>query len=448
MTTILAVLTALTLVYAATMVADTPAIAPLRGQADNAAVVRAFYGAVNIALRDGDRTALASAVPPDAVVHRAAPESVVYGDEFVDQIVALHVAFPTLQMTIGDVIAERERVLVQIGVKGGESFGLFGVPIPATTIGGPTEAFRVEDGVIAEYQGLLADLSAPAKVLQETVTTETVHGAVGVARLTMIPPAVLEDMITIGPTIFALEAGTLTVSVVNGRGAIRRALGRDTVAPVETMISGTEAQLQPGDQLALGEDVRYTLRSTGPDTAIITATSIMPSTWLNSTAAYRVGPPPQYPLTTMMYLADTPQRRGAPWPRGVSRQPLLQGDALRLPANLILITLWKTTLPPGTSVSGVAPAGSTYVMVVSGQALIESFDQDQNGKMTGLMVGQWSGLGPHELTTASAAGDTPAALLLLTIQSTNGPVTLDSRSAQSVLTSSNCRNGKTRCGGN
>jgi hypothetical protein len=447
MTTILAAVTALTLVYAAAMVADLPAGAPLRVQADNAAVVRTFYGAVNIALRDGDRTALASTVRQDAIVHRSAPESVVYGDTFVDRILALHMAYPALQVTVEDVIAERERVLVQISVKGVESFGLFGVPIPATTTKGPTEVFRVEDSVVAEYQGLLADLSAPSKVLQETVTTETVHGAVGVARITMTPPAALENLVTVGPTIFALDAGTLTISI-DGQGAIRRAPVRDTVPPGDTTTVGTVDQLQSGDQLALSKDARYTLRSTGPDTAVITATTIMPSNWLDFATYDRVGPAPQYPLSAMMYLADTSERRGAPWPRGVSRQPLLQGDALRLPTNPISITLWKISLPSGTSVSGYAPASSTYIIVMSGQALIESFDQDQNGTMTGLMGGQWSALDPHELTTTSTVGDAPATLLVLTIQSINGPATLAARSAQSGPTHGDCRNGKTRCGGN
>jgi hypothetical protein len=262
----------------------------------------------------------------------------------------------------------------------------------------------------------------------------------------MTPPAALDNMATFGPTIFALEAGTLTINV-DGQGAIRRAPVRDTAPPDETMTVETVDQLQSGDQLALGEDVRYTLRSTGPDTAVITATTIMPSNWLEFTTYDHVGPSPQCPLSAMMYLADTPQRRGAAWPPGVTRQPLLQGEALRLPANPLSITLLKITLPTGTSVSGYAPAGSSYVMVMSGQALIESFDQVQNGTMTGLMVGQWSALDPHGLTTVSALGDTPATLLVLTIQPTNEPVTLDSRSTQSVLPHGDCRNGKTRCGG-
>lgn len=421
-TIVLGILTALTLVYTAATVAQPPFDAPRDN--DGEAVVRSFYAAVNDALRLGDSAALSQVTTPDVKVSGVSA-TIDDRDELASHIMNLRAAYPALAIELIDVIADRDRAAARITISGAAGLG----PLVAASYqpgnSKSTDIFRVEDGLISEYQGLIAELSAPRQILRETVaTSDLTETAVGVARLTLAPDARLGGLVTLGPTIYAVAAGELTVQV-DGRSAIRRAPVAGIARPVvDQLVARTTSALGTDDQIAIGAGVSHSLRSTGLEPAVIIATTLMPLSWLDPPTPNSGGVSPGPLLSVMMYLADTPREQAGLWPDGVDSLPLLQGSQLTLPSSTISLSLWQTTLEPGASMTSRPPEGATRLMVDSGRAIIETHTQHAADEITVVTAGKSAPLSPQTLATVRNIDDVPLVLSLLVVAPSDGLPTL------------------------
>ncbi len=84
----------------------------------------------------------------------------VVGPEGVKQLAdALHPGIPDMQLPIEDVIAEGEKVLVRLRVKGTHGGELMGIPATGKPINiGVLDLFQFRDGVLVEHWALLDNL--------------------------------------------------------------------------------------------------------------------------------------------------------------------------------------------------------------------------------------------------------------------------------------------------
>lgn len=436
MTVALSLLTALTLVYAVSSVAQP--ISEVSPENHSAEVVRSFYDAVNTTLRLGDTTALAQVTHPAFVVQGPGTGANLDRGDFAEQIMALRDAYPELQITVNDLLADRERVLARISITGAE-LGLLGSPTPDIPPGMLTETLRVEGGHVVEYGGVLADLRPPFRMLQETIPGQGDRQAISVWRLTMSRHAQLDGQIAVGPTMVSPESGTISVRIY-GKGTIRRVSARSSPASPQPTEPGGDNMLGQGDQVTISEGARYALRASGETPAAVTVATVQ-----------QAGTQP---------LSDQPQvRQSAPAPTsvitapgepaaplGVERQPLLLLAPLEPTAPAVSISIWQIALAPGMTISGAPPKGAAYVTALSGHALIETAIENVGGEMTALTVGQAVPLDPRARTSARNVDRTPAVLLVVIAQPTNDPVTVEGPDLHATSSNSACPNGGQSCG--
>lgn len=124
---VLALVTAVALLRASALVAQ----APRRDQPARAteAAVRGFYDAVNQILRTGDLAALDAAVAPDLVVHAPQTGGTTDRDGLARRLVAARAVFPDASLVVEDVVANGDRAMARVAVRGGEVGGFAGIPL-------------------------------------------------------------------------------------------------------------------------------------------------------------------------------------------------------------------------------------------------------------------------------------------------------------------------------
>jgi hypothetical protein len=420
-TIVIGILTALTLVYTAATVAQPPFDAPHDN--DGEAVVRSFYAAVNDAIRLGDSAALGQVTAPDVKISSVSA-TIDDRDELASHIMDLRAAYPALAIEVIDVIADRDRAAARITISGAEGLGPLVTPTHRSGDNEPTELFRVEDGMIAEYHGLIANLSPPRQLLHETMTTSSLTETdVGVARLTLAPEARLGGLVTLGPTIYAVITGELEIQVDN-RSVVRRATAPSESPSGEQIAPGAITELGMGDQIEIGASVDYSLQTAGREGAVAVATTWMPPDIFGPPTSNNASVTPIPLLSVLMYYADTPEERAALWPSGVDNQPLLPIVTVSAPSSMISLSLWQTTLVPGATMTVRSPDGATRLMVDSGRVIIESHTQHSADEMTVVTAGKSARLNPRDVTTVRNIDEAPIVLSLLVVTPSSDPPTL------------------------
>jgi hypothetical protein len=442
----LSILTALCLIYAASVVALPGAGGSARN--DSIVAVHSFYGAINAALRLGDATALAEVAPAELIVHGTISDSIIHRDELAARIMALRAAFPRMQITVADMVAEHERVLARIDLTGADRQGLLGVSAPSAYPETMMENFRVRDGMIVEYHGILADLVPPVQVLQESIGLVGTSQLIEIARLTIAPEARLDGQITSGPTIIAVQAGTVEVTIT-GEGEIRRAATSSTPSEHESTIAGGVSHMGNGDQIAMSALTGYALRSIASTPAVLIVATVMRANPRPGTSSDTDQPPPASPVPSGMPVTPDPRSalgRTVSQP-GVEHQMLLPLLPLELPTSPASIAIWQITLAPGMAISGLPPAGAAFAIVASGRAVIERSTAPAQGEMVVASVGARAPLDPYMPTKIQNIGDASAVLLILTARPSTELATIAGRDPQADIPFAYCLRNEQGCRG-
>jgi predicted ester cyclase len=435
MTIALAVITALTLVYSASSVKQQPSVGT--AAIGSQTTVRAFYDAFNDAIRLGDMSDLTHITAPAITVHRTGGDTPQRRDEFLKHVGDLGAAYPQLAIDLEDVMADRDRVVARISVHGAETMGLLGIPSPSpgSRDGKLTEVFRVLNGQVVEYRGLIADFDAPRQVVQATMTTGPIQTvAAGIARLTLQPNTHIPDLLTIGPTIYVMEAGALTFQV-QARALKTPVTSIGERTQTERIEPGEAGMLNQGDQLAIEAGAPYSIGAAGHERAVVLVATLMHPELLDPPTAEGAHIASVSQRNVMMFLVDTTRQRLAIWPAGVDSQPLLRDAKLTLPRSSISLVLWSVTIAPGMAVSGPPPEGSADLLVVSGDALLRQNDEESDdgnaavvkhptSNVIAITTGRSADLNPSTSVTLWNIGHEPLAVLILSITRNDGPSTL------------------------
>jgi hypothetical protein len=91
---------------------------------------------------------------------------------------------------------------------------------------------------------------------------------------------------------------------------------------------------------------------------------------------------------------------------------------------MISLSLWQTTLAPGTTMTIRSPDGATRLMVDSGRVIIESHTQHSADEMTVVTAGKSARLNPRDVTTVRNIDEAPIVLSLLVVTPSVDPPTL------------------------
>jgi hypothetical protein len=341
------------------VVIEVPATARADFVAENEAIARRFYAAVNDAVRTGDLALL------DHVADTAGT-----GCNLRCRVSALHRLAPDVRLRVEDLLVDGDRVAAHLSLQGNERPVLLGLPLKGDLAPwGPVDFLRVDDGRIVEVQpaGNLPSLVEP---LGRT-TLETVPAApyrLGIVRLTMEPSAAITELSAQGPVFLLVESGTLVVHVDQAT-RVQRAdpagdPGRDELRAAGDIV------LSPGERIALVENTGYALRSTGKEPAVVLSAAAL---------AGDAGPTNRWvrarSLDEILFspgASDVVAQKSAPssCPPGVRSELIAGGIIKTRPADSATLELTRITLAPNAALP-VHDTSAELLAVDTGTAVID-----------------------------------------------------------------------------
>ena len=181
----LTILTAIALLGAASVFADTSAtvVAPERHER----VIHDFYNAINEALRSGDATALDRIVAPDLVFHPPSPQIAPSRAGLERYLTGIHDHSPAFQIRVEDIVSDGDRAVARVTAGSETPGGFLGLSLTATpSTWGQFDSFRIADRQIVEIWS-----GAPAPVMFEPATeapTGSRDGPTSRSPLSGFPP--------------------------------------------------------------------------------------------------------------------------------------------------------------------------------------------------------------------------------------------------------------------
>lgn len=402
LTCVLALVSAVVLLGAATMVRDAPVAAPRADQ--TASVVRGFYDAVNHALRSGDTAALEAAVDPDLVVHGSPPEVAPDRAGLIRHLAAVKAAFQGAQLVVEDLVAVEDRAMARVGVDGASEGTFLGLRLRGgPLVWGRLDAVRVAGGRVVELWSEADRLALLEPLSQVPLDPRPMTGqAVALERLDFVANGQQVPGSPVESRVVFVEAGTITVVVdpLSAVPAVAFAAGAEDVQPT-AVAPGTELTLSAGDAVALPTQSRYTLRHDGGLPApVLVAVAFPVYTYTG-------------PLQANGALASTPQDDGDQ-AAGGGVAPLPLADDLRtaLPAGVAIVAFGRATLPPGEGVSVHEAAGPVLLYVESGVLGVEA---STGGATDTLVAGDGAIVPAGSAVAIRALGDESAAVLVGTV---------------------------------
>lgn len=331
-----------------------PSVSP--AVAANAAVVRRFYAAVNGFVHDGDATALDAVVAPDFLDHVNRPGLPATRSGLLSYLGALRATFPALRLTVASAVADQTggRVLAQVRLDGTASGDALGLPLPADTVWGPFDAFRVAAGQVREHWG-----SRDPSIVEQTLAqahlalpTGPQH-VVTLDRLSFPPRAVQATQPLTEPRLDYVESGTLDVAVGSRSAAPAEVWGARGSEPAATIAAGSAATVSSGDVLVLPKGATFTARIASRD-----STSLLE---VDMSAGE------MYPSMELW-----PDDIFSPDPAAiVADQSLAGGRPTLLAAGDSRVGIARLTLGPATSLS-LPAVGPTLLSVAAGRLGVET----------------------------------------------------------------------------
>jgi predicted ester cyclase len=416
---------------------DEPATAQSNPSAENEAITREFYAAVNHALRTGDLTLLDHVFVTDEDDVTGAVGTTC---DLRCRVGALHRLDPDVRVQLDDVLVDGDQVVARLSVQGNDRPAFLGLALQGALAPWESVDFlRLTDGLIDEVQpaGDLPTLVEPlGRTALETVPTAPYR--LGLVRLTLGPSAAITELSAGGPVVLLVESGTLAVRVdqvsrVQGTGHAGDP-ARDELRAAGDIV------LSPGERIALGPNTSYALRNTGNEEAVILSAAALPgdegptNRWVRARSLDEMLFNPGEPDVVAQTSPSTP------WPPGVQTELLVDGVIKTRPAESATLALTRLTLAPNASLpvhdTSVAEllaveTGSALVDLVAGDGAIRPRPRalqltirtagDSSARDPRLIEGGGAVLQPGSLTGVRNVGDEPLVLLILTLEPGSDP---------------------------
>lgn len=415
MTCVLSLATALALLRVAATVRGGPVADP--PASTTTAVVRAFYDAVNDALRTGETAALRAMAAPDPIVHASFPGVAPDLDGLIRYLAAVRAAFPMAHLVVEEVVAADDRALARLAVRGAGHGAFLGLPIgEAPSVWGQHDAVRVAAGRVAElWVGL--DRPALLEPLQRVPLGSSLATGRGVAleRLTLPVGGNREPVHSSTSRLIYLDRGSITLAVDPASPAPALAFVAGGAADLRPTVvaPGTELPLTTGAAVALRAETRFALRHGGGGPAPGLVSVAFPYGY--------TGPlQPSGP-------GANPTGRGVPsapdWTPVASRS----GSATDpLPDSPLVVGFGRATLSPRATLSlgdatgpvllGVE-AGSLAVQTGNGKFVVRRGASGATGASSAAVLGAGDGaiVPSGAAVSLRAVGAAPAAALVVTL---------------------------------
>lgn len=336
----------------------------------NVDLVRRFYSAVAAVLATGETALFDPYVAYDLVEHPAQPGAISGREGFVRALLAVRVTFPGLRLIVDDVrVAGRDQVVARVHTEGAEQGNFLGRPVPAS-LGqwGPVEVWRIAGGQLVERWGD----RGPSMLLplgQAPISIDALgpgRQRVTVTRMTMEPGATLSVNNGQAIRVFAIDSGTLTVSLERHFGGSVAVTRRSAMPAVSE--PGTSIATAPGDRVVTAAEANYTLSNAGPKPSIVLVVVV-------SNTLVREWPLVGTSAAASWSVAAIPESLGGalPSPSGISADVLSAGIEIELPEQTILALGWMF-LTPGATLVLPAGTGTAVAMVVEGWVDMATID--------------------------------------------------------------------------
>jgi len=360
----------------------------------DAAIAARFYAALNRALATGDPTELDNSVWPEVVVFRADGQEWDLAD-LKRHLAALHAVRPRLSLRVDEMVADDHHGVAAIALVGAGEGGPIAVPDNRIGAAGWTDRFRVSQGRVIEYAGVLAELSVPPWPFAARVVAlpETPRARVALTRLTLQPGAESLRLVAGGPALYRVEAGEVHL----------------WHSWSETDV-GSGFRLRPGEQAVVAGDGAHVLRAIGTAPGDVIAAALQPDPPM---APYR--PSGMASPTTAESTPITPR------PPGVEIASLgelaLDLGAIGL-AREGAVALDRLALPPGRHRLAHPGNSAVVLFVESGQGVLAAPGGPPGRAAppaTVLAPGSAVALAPDNRPTVSNTGPDPLVLLVVTL---------------------------------
>jgi predicted ester cyclase len=402
---LLLTVTGLTLAGMAVAVsAPAPARHAGSGSTANAALVRRFYDAINDAIRTGDAGELDTILAPDFVAHGIAPNAFVDREAFHDYLAELRATYPALRLSVEEVVAGQDAVVVRLAVEGGDRGAIAGAAIvDSVAPWGTADSLRVRHGQIVEFWGRHGVVPQP-------------RFRVELPALPAGPLTIQLDRLVVGgdggappvdrwPRLLWVEAGVVTLSVAAAGGddegrsvVVTRATGGVTDF-AETVEMRAATLLSEGDVAVIPAGVAYDLTGPGTAPAVLIGLSMRPS---NLVADSDVIVDPRQGDAAAL----DPSRELTGWPLGATVEPVASWD-VTFPASgpVDLATGWLR-LEPNATLKLEATQGPLLLVVDAGSLSVAA-ERVERGETVALAAGTTVAL--------SAMADVPTTCLVFAL---------------------------------
>jgi predicted ester cyclase len=291
-----------------------------------AALVQQFYAATNDALATGDTGALEDVLAADFVDHAARPGTTPDRGGYLRSLLALREVAPALRLIVIDLVSERDRVAVRVGIEGAEGANFLGLPLGQVAFWAAGDVFRVEGGRIVERWGApTGDANFDSLLAIDVSIAKPADKALSLERWTFAPEATETRMAGHGFIVLLVDAGTLTVQISSRvDGALPVPGGKQgTAGGRHWALPGSPLPLGPGDAVTVPPDVRLTVRNDGTVPAVefaVVATGDVSVT-----------------ESVMEHVVQ---------PSGIKHEVLASGPMATLPTGEVTVAIGRVTLAP------------------------------------------------------------------------------------------------------
>jgi predicted ester cyclase len=351
-----------------TIVIDAPATAQSNPGAENEAIARRFYDAVNDAVRTGDLSLLGNVAVIDS---EHMPGVMGTGCDLRCRVSALHHLDPGLRLQVDDLLVDGDRVAARLSIQGNDRPAFLGLPLRGNLTPWPQGEFlRIIDGQIVEVRAA-GDLPALVEPLGHTAL-EALPPApyrLGLVRLSIEPGTAITELSAAGPNSLLVETGTLVVHVdqpsrVQGPGRAGEP-GRDELHAAGAIV------LSPGERIALAANTGYALHSTVNEAAVVLSAAALAgdggptNRWVRARS-----------FDEILFIPDEPEAMAQtsepiPWPTGVRSELIAYGIIKARPRESAELELTRVTLAPHVALPVHAASAAELLAVETGSAVVD-----------------------------------------------------------------------------
>jgi quercetin dioxygenase-like cupin family protein len=312
---------------------------PAGASAANAELVGAFYDAVNEAIRSGHTDRIDALVAPDVAWCRGCADQMQSRAGLEHYLLALHRTTPAARLIVDEVVADgNETAMARVHVAGLPTIG-------TTAPWGPIDSFRIAGGQIVE-RGNVPDSVGLREALVRVRFDSLPPAVTGIAmaRLTFLLGSGVDGLLSAGPTLLVVEAGSLTVNTAGG-GRVLRANGSDEETGKGAAMA---ALLHQGDSAIVPAGVRHSLAQAGTEPAVVLGVTLY---YVDDGSGPHQRRGPELGLFTPLDQINRDSRQSGPLP---DVRFLASGAVEAWPAGPVEVALGRAVLGAGGQLSSTA----------------------------------------------------------------------------------------------